>query len=263
MQFSTQMKRDSTVLAIVSGKGGVGKSVVAVNLAESLAADGRRVAVVDADFGQGACSVLFNETPPATIMDLLRYTAEPEAVRHETEAGVTLIEATTEPGETFSREDELFACLDGLITDLRSDHEYVLIDAPAGLDGPVRWAIDRADLTALVIVGEPTAIADAYRLTRMIWSSDPSYPIATIVNFADSAEEASSVADRFSEITERFTGQLPNYLGWVPFSADVRHSVTKQTPVVRTPGSVRDAFHELARTVVVGRSLLAESMGTP
>lgn len=260
MQFSTQMKRDSTVLAVVSGKGGVGKSVVSVNLAECLAADGHRVAVIDADFGQSACSVLFNETPPATIMDLLRYTAEPGAVRHETETGVTLVEATTEPDETYSREQELFNCLDGLVTDLRTDHDYILIDAPAGVDGPVRWAVDRADLSALVLVGEPTAIADAYRLARMIWSNDPSYPIGTIVNFADSAADASSVADRFSEITERFTGQLPNYLGWVPFSASVRGSVTHQTPAVRTAGPVCDAFRDLARTIVAGRTLLADSM---
>jgi flagellar biosynthesis protein FlhG len=254
------MKRDSTVLAVVSGKGGVGKSVVTVNLAESIAADGYRVAVVDADFGQCACAVLLNETPPATMMDLLRHTAEPRAVRHETEAGLTLIEAAVEPGETYGREQELFDALDGLLIGLRKDHDYILVDAPAGVDGPVRWAVDRADLSALVLAGEPTAIADAYRLARMIWSQDRSYPLGTLVNFADSADEASSVAARFSEITERFTGQVPIYLGWVPFSAAVRRSVMHQRPAVREIGPVRDAFHVVARTVAEGRTLLAESM---
>lgn len=257
------MKRDSTVLAVVSGKGGVGKSVVTVNLAEALAADGHRVAVVDADFGQGACSILMNETPAATLMDLLRYTADIESVVHETESGVTLIESAREPGETQGREKELYGRMDELLVDLRNDHAYVLIDAPAGLEGAVRWAIDRSDLSALVVVGEPTAVADAYRLARMVWSSDPSYPLGTIVNFADSAQEASGIADRFSEITERFTGQLPNYLGWVPFSAAVRHSVTHQTPAVRQSGPVRDAFRNLAQTVVAGRTLIAETMGAP
>ncbi len=254
------MKRVSTVLAVVSGKGGVGKSVITVNLAETLAADGFRVAIVDADFGQSACSVLLNETPAATVMDLLRYTAEAKAVRHETLAGVTLIEVTAEPDETVSREREVFEHLDRLLNVLRSDHDYVLIDAPAGIDGPVRWAVDRADVTALVIVGEPTAIADAYRLARMIWTGDPAYPLATVVNFADSADDASSVAERFGEITNRFTGQLPNYLGWVPFSASVRRSVKQQSPAVRTHGPVRSAFEDLARTVVAGRNLLAESV---
>lgn len=260
MHISTPMNRDSTVLAVVSGKGGVGKSVVVVNLAETLAAEGKRVAIVDADFGQSACSVLLNEAPAATMMDLVRYTAEIDAVRHETEAGITLIEATTEPEESFSREQDLFARLDDLLADLRSDHDFILIDAPAGLEGSVRWAIDRADLSAVILVGEPTAIADAYRLTRLIWSSDPSYPIGTIVNFADSKADASGVAERFSEITERFIGQVPNYLGWVPFSATVRHSVTQQKPAVRQPGPVRDALQDLARTLARGRTLTADTL---
>lgn len=257
------MKRDSTVLAIVSGKGGVGKSVITVNLAEILADAGHRVAIVDSDFGQNACSVLLNETPEATVMDVLRYTAEPKDIRHETAMGVTLIDVTTEPDGAFSREQEVYECLDELVTELREDHDYVLIDAPAGLEGPVRWAIDRADLTTLVIVGEPTAIADAYRLARLIWTSDPSYPMATIVNFADSAEDASSVADRFSEITERFTGQIPNYLGWVPFSRSIRSSVMKQTPAARHDGPVRSAFENLARTINTGHTLLAQSVNVP
>lgn len=257
------MKRDSTVLAVVSGKGGVGKSVITVNLAETLAEEGHRVAILDADFGQSACSVLLNETPKATLMDLVRYAAEMDAVRHRTKTGITLIEATSEPDEIFAREQDLYARMDDVLTELRSDHDYVLVDAPAGLEGPVRWAMDRSDLSALVIVGEPTAIADAYRLARLVWSADTSYPLGTIVNFADSEADAASVAERFSEITERFTGQLPNYLGWVPFSSSVRTSVTRQAPAVRTEGPVRRAFQELAQTVVAGRTLIAETLGMP
>jgi len=255
------MKRESTIIAIVSGKGGVGKSLVAVNLAEMLVHDGLRVALVDADFGQSACSVLMNETPPATVMDLVRFTARTDQVQHETIAGVTLIQVSAEVGETDGREREVYSSLDELLGELRTRFDYVLIDAPGGTDGPVRWALDRADIGLLIVVGEPTSVADAYRLARMIWKSDPTYPLATIVNFADSEQEADSVAERFGRITEHFTGRLPNYLGWVPFSSSVRLSVTRQSPVVREPGPARDAFARLARMVVAGRLTLAESIG--
>ena len=255
------MKRESTIIAVVSGKGGVGKSVVSVNLAETLAMQGRRVALIDADFGQSACAVLMNEMPGATVMDLVRFTALTAQVRHETLMGVTLIQVSVEAGETEGRERDVYSSLDELLEDLRGDHEYILIDAPAGTDGPVRWALDRADLGVLVVVGEPTAVADAYRLARMIWKSDPTYPLATIVNFADSEEEAVSVAERFGHVTEHFTGRLPNYLGWVPFSSTVRLSVSRQIPAVREEGPVREAFVRLARTAVEGRMAVAESMG--
>lgn len=247
------MKRDFTTLAVASGKGGVGKSVIAVNLAEALAAEGRSVALVDADFAQGACSVLINETPPASVLDLARLDARTDHVIHETITGLTLVQAVADPGSHDDHLPALYSALDDLIRRLRRECEYVLIDTAAGLDGAVRWAIDRADLTALVLVGEPTAISDAYRLAKLVWQTDPTYPLGTIVNYCDTAEEARSVSERFNAVTERFTGQVPSYLGWVPYAKSVRQSVRDQVPVVRTPGPLRDAFTRLGQMLVQGR----------
>lgn len=256
------MKRDSTIIAITSGKGGVGKSVVAVNLAETLAGMGHRVALVDADLGQGACALLMNETPPASVMDVIRHTARTPQVLHRTTAGVTLVQTAAEAGEADGRERALYAALDELLAHLRRTHHFVVVDTPAGTDGPVRWALDRADLGVVVVVGEPTAISDAYRLAKLVWQADPAYPLATVVNFADSADEAQSVADRFATITEHFTGQVPNYLGWVPFSAQVRHSVSAQEPVVRTPGALQNAFESLSATLVRGRQPVLQAVAS-
>lgn len=253
LDYPHEMKRESTIIAVVSGKGGVGKSLLTVNLAETLAAEGMRVAVVDVDLGQCACAVLMNESPDASVMDLIRFMATTATVKHASSSGITLVQAATEPGEAAARAKDLWPSLDELLNDLRDTHDYVLIDTPAGTEGAVRWALDRADLGILVVVGEPTAIADAYRLARSIWKSDPTYPLATVVNFAESAEDAESVAVRFGKITEHFTGRLPNYLGWVPFSPEVRASVRMQRPVVRDPGLVRDAFAGIGKTLVSGR----------
>ncbi len=256
------MKRESTIIAITSGKGGVGKSVVAVNLAETLASEGHRVALVDVDLGQGACALLLNETPAASVMDVLRHTARTPQVLHQTAGGLTLVQVAAEAGEAAGRERALYAALDELLAHLRRTHHFVVLDAPAGTDGAVRWALDRADLGVLVVVGEPTAVADAYRLARLTWQHDPAYPLASVVNFADTAEEAQSVADRFATLTEHFTGQAPLYLGWVPFSPRVRQSVTMQEPAVRTPGPVRDAFEALSATLVQGRQPVLEPVGS-
>lgn len=247
------MRRSSTIIAVTSGKGGVGKSVVSVNLAETLAAAGHRVALVDADFGQGACALLLNESPAASVLDLVRQTARTERVLHRTETGLTLVQGVAEAGEGERHERALYACLDELLVHLQRTHTHVLIDTPAGVDGPVRWALDRADLGLLVLAGEPTAIADAYRLARLVWQTDPSYPLAAVVNFADGEQDAESVSERFGRVTEHFTGQVPSYLGWVPFSAQMRHSVARQEPAVRTPGPICSAFEAIARTLVLGR----------
>lgn len=258
------MKRESTTLAIASGKGGVGKSVIAANLAETLARRGHAVALLDADVGQSACAVLLNEAPAHTVADLVRLDATPAEVCHETAGGITLVQSATEPDGfvTPRQASVLHLSLDEVLRAVRAEHDFVLIDAPAGTGETVRWALDRADFGALVIVGEPTAIADAYRLAKLVWRVDPTYPLGSIVNFADAADDAESIAERFSTITDRFTGQRVPHLGWIPFDEAIRASVRAQTPVVRSHEVVRGAFDALARIITEGRRLQLQPLST-
>ena len=98
--------------------------------------------LIDADFGQSACALLMNESPTASVMDHIRFTATTRQVKFRTSAGVTLVQASADPAETDGREKDLYPSLDELLIDLRDGHEYILIDAPAGIDPPVRWALD-------------------------------------------------------------------------------------------------------------------------
>ena len=244
------MKLQSTTLAITSGKGGVGKSIVSVNLAETLVEMGYRVALVDVDLGQGACSLLLNESPEASVLDYAQHTALKEQVIHRTTTGLTLLQGALDPSQVSSNLRSLFGKLDALIESLQQSHDYVLIDTPAGTEGAVKWALDKADLGILVLVGEPTAISDAYRLARMVWEIEPNYPLGALVNFADTEAEARSIADRFGKVTSHFTGRVTKYLGWVPFSAQIRRSVSKQDPAVRTEGPVKNAFQSFANNLL-------------
>lgn len=245
------MEVTANTVSFASGKGGVGKSVVTVNLAEALAQEGHRVALVDADVGQSDSPVLLNEAPNTTVLDTVDTRRPAHAARHETARGLTLVQAARRPHQR-PRIDAsaLYGALDDVLERLRDDHDHVLIDAPAGTDGPVRWALDRADLGVLVVVGEPTAVADAYRLAKLLWTADPEYPLGMVVNFADDEADAHSVAERFGAITQRFVDQQPPLLGWVPFARSVRRSVSEQTPVVRSTGPAQSAFTTLAERVV-------------
>lgn len=240
------MQSTPTIMTVTSGKGGVGKSVVAVNLAETLAAQGHRVALLDADLGQGGCAVLINETPVASLVDFVRQTARAEEVLYQTMGGYTLVQGAAEPGVSDGREPQLYAAFDALLKRLKRSYDYILIDTPAGVDGSVRWAMDRADFSLLVLVDEPTAVTDAYRLAKMTWKTDPSYPISTLVNFVDTEAEAQSVAHRFSHICTHFLQVVPTYLGWIPYSREVRQSVREQVPTVRTSGPVQQAFQRIS-----------------
>jgi len=244
------MEVTANTIAFASGKGGVGKSVVTVNVAETLAREGHSVALLDADVGQSDSPVLLNEAPPTTVLDTVHDAPPRRAALHDTDAGLTLVQAAARPhNRTRSADDALYTALDEILGRLRTGHDYIVIDSPAGTDGPVRWALDRADLGALVLVGEPTAVSNAYRLAKLLWTADPNYPLGVVVNFADDEADAHSIAERFEAITTRFLDQAPSMLGWIPFARAVRQSVSEQTPAVRTEGPVREAFSALARTV--------------
>jgi ATPases involved in chromosome partitioning len=245
------MEVTTNTIAFASGKGGVGKSVVTVNLAEALAREGHSVALIDTDLGQSDCHILLNEVPETTVLDTVHDASPRRSALHETEAGITLAQAAHRPHKRDRPVGHaLYEALDHLLSHLRDDHDYVLIDGPSGTGGPVRWALDRADLGALVLVGEPTAVADAYRLVKLLWTADPDYPLGVVVNFVEDESAANSIAERFGTVTTRFLDQSPSMLGWVPFARSVRQSVSEQTPIVRTNGPVREAFSELARTIV-------------
>ncbi len=246
------MSSHPLTLAVVSGKGGVGKSVVAVNLAEALASTGRRTALVDADVGQGACPVLLNEVPAATAADVAARRAPTLDALHETASGVTLLQAARTPSEAAGQEAALFDALDAGFEQLTATHDAVVIDAPAGAGLAVRWALDRAGAGLLVLVGEPTAVTDAYGLAKLVWGADPHFPLALAVNFADTEAEAEGVAARFAAVTDPFLGRAPAYLGWVPYAVAVRRSVQRQVPAFREEGSARRAFAALATTIAPG-----------
>lgn len=255
------MEVTSNIVTFASGKGGVGKSLVTVNVAEILAGQSADVAVVDADFGQGATPVLLNESPDRTVLDTVERSESALEARHETETGLTLVQGARRPVQRHGRDQTaLYSALDKLLEHLRRDHDYIFIDAPSGTDGPVRWALDRADIGALVVVREPTAVADAYRLAKVLWKADPEYPLGLVVNYADTEDEAHSIAERFKAITTRFLGKAPRTLGWVPFASSIRESVSAQTPVVRTQGPVREAFRALAQSVARGQSAFSPAL---
>ncbi len=232
------------VLAVVSGKGGAGKSTVAVNLAEALADAGHRVALLDADLGQGSCATLLNESPAASVAAYASGAVALDAVFHPTAHGVTLVAGgSAVPG---SLADPLFDALDDVLGALVATHAVVLIDAPAGIGDAVCWALDRADAGLLVLVGEPTAVTGAYALVKTLCQTTPDYPFLAVVNAADTDADATQTAERFAELTMRFLGTAPSVLGWVPYSAHVRAAVRAQTPAVRLAPSLRLAFGGLA-----------------
>lgn len=223
----------SFIVAIASGKGGVGKSVVTVNLAESLVKLGYRVALLDADLGLSNCAALINESSPGTVVDVMRGKSNLQDVILSTKGGYTMVTGADEPDADNLDWSVLYPKMDQVLRKLRMENDFILIDTPAGASDLSFWALDRADMGLLVVVGEPTAISDVYRFSKFVLEVDPTYPFAAVVNFAEDENDAQNVLKRFNTIVNHFMKREFPYLGFLPMDDLVRRSVSDQIPLMR------------------------------
>lgn len=221
------------ILTITSGKGGVGKSMISVNIAEMLGKAGYRVALIDADIGFSNCATLMNESVTASIDQWVNGECVLEDLYHHC-GFLTLVTVSHEPGKLQFQPDLLMDALDQVTRELLHLHDFLIIDTPAGSGEITLWALDQADLGVVLLVEEPTAISDVYRLCKYVYSVDPDYPFASIVNFAESEAAALSTSGRFNNILSYFLDKQTHYLGHVPYSEAVRSSVKNQQTLLHS-----------------------------
>lgn len=242
----------SFIVATASGKGGVGKTMATVNLAESLTAQGYQVALIDADLGLSNCAALLNERVPASALDVLREQSYVSDLFQTTESGITLITGADEPDPHIQDWSLLYPIMDEIIRKIRTNHDFILIDTPAGTSNLSLWALDRSDLCMLVLADEPTVISDVYRFCKFVMAIDPVYPFATLVNLAADEQKADQTAERFNSIVEHFMDRTFPNLGHISACEEIRESIRQQIPATRLypESTAKREFQYIARMLV-------------
>jgi flagellar biosynthesis protein FlhG len=220
----------SRTIAFTSGKGGVGKSNLALNTGLLLAQRGRRVMILDGDLGLANITVLLGRNPEADLTDVIAGGKALHEILIEGPHGLRVIPAgagvaelaNLAPGEQ-----------EALLTQLRrleATVDFLLIDTGAGLGDTVLNLILASDEAVLVTVPEPTALADAYGLMKTIVQRTPVYPFHLLVNMVRDEAQARQVHDALSQIARRFLGYQPGYAGGICMDPWVAQGVVRQVP---------------------------------
>jgi flagellar biosynthesis protein FlhG len=221
------------ILTISSGKGGVGKTNIAINLAIAFAEEGKRVVVMDADLGLANVNVILGIIPKFNLYHVIRKQKRIRDIIVDTQYGIQIIAGASGFSQLANLEDEDRTTF---INELKSlaYADIIIIDTGAGVSQNVLSFLKAADEAIIVTTPEPTAITDAYGIIKSISSEVTGPNIKLIVNRVNSMMEGKKVAERVINIAGQFLNIKVDNLGFIFEDSAVPRAVIKQDPFIKS-----------------------------
>src|SRR4051812_20997265 len=225
------------LIAIASGKGGVGKTVLAIGLAQALAQAGQRVLLVDADLGLANVDVQLGLDPRNDLTDVLagRLSAAAAATWHA--AGFAILPGRSGSGALAGLDGAALQRLEAALRVATGAFDAVLLDLGAGLDAAVRRLAAAADLLLVVATEEPTSLTDAYAVLKLHQRDRPGAAARLVVNQASDRAGGERTWRTLDQACARFLGAGVPLAGVVRRDPRVADSIRRQVPLLtRHPG---------------------------
>src|SRR5262245_48377300 len=192
------------VIGVSGGRGGVGKTNVAINLAVALTASGRRVTLLDADLGLANVDVLLGLKPRRTLADVFAGHANLADVVMVGPRGLGIVPASSGARELTHLGPREHAGLIAAFEDIAHQMDTLIIDTAAGISNEVVGFLHAAQEILIVVCNDPASIADAYALLKVLTENYGIQRVRIVANFVRSPEEGQSVFAKLRTVTERF-----------------------------------------------------------
>lgn len=224
-------KRKSRIIAVTSGKGGVGKTNISTNMAIAYAKMGKNVIVIDADLGLANVNVMMNIIPKFNLYHVMKKQKKMSDIIIDTEYGIKFVAGASGFSKIANMEEaERSDFIKELYTLAEAD--IIIIDTSAGVSKNVLSFVAAADEVVIVTTSEPTAITDAYGIIKIIATEVENYDLnlKMVVNRVNSALEGKKIAERMIQIVAQFLNLKVEYLGFIYNDPAVEQAVLKQKP---------------------------------
>ncbi|MCK4690180.1 MAG: MinD/ParA family protein [Desulfuromonadales bacterium] len=240
------------VLSITSGKGGVGKTAVVSNIAVTLAKQGKKVLIIDADLGLANIDVVLGLSPPYNLNHFFNGERTLEEVMAEGPYGLKILPAGSGVQQYTRLDGQLKMRLIESLDALEEQFDVVLIDTEAGISDNVTYFNVAAQDILVVTTPEPTAITDAYALMKLLSTQYHQKRFLLAVNSVREADEGLDVFEKLTMVSGRYLDIFLDYLGCIPFDKKMHESVRQQQVMVDLypDHKVAKAFVALAENLI-------------
>lgn len=227
---ATPAIRRARVVMLASGKGGVGKTAIAINLSIALARAGRKAMLVDCDFGLGDAAIMLGMNPETTIEDVMMGRAALDAAIQSTTDGLLLV-----PGANGVAVSAALAKPDRRrMADSFRPHadalDYLIVDPPGGIQPHATRLLAMSDRIVIVLTGEPTSFLSAYGIVKLLALEHGCTSVSVITNMVDSEASGRDLFSRFHDVASRFLPSELDYLGSLPRDEHIRMAIMHKRP---------------------------------
>ena len=236
---STGFRRGSNIIAVASGKGGVGKTWFSITLAHALTKMGKRVLLFDGDLGLANVDVQLGLMPKRDLNDVIRGRVSMDKVVQEYEdGGFDIVAGRSGQASLSALPSQRLALLRDQLLDCAKDYDVVITDLGAGVDRTVRMLSATAMSTMLITTDEPTSLTDAYAFIKLGNAAGMSKNINIVVNMASSVAEGEKTYKTLLKACENFLRISPPLAGMIRADTKVKDTIRSQTPIlIRSPNS--------------------------
>lgn len=247
------IRRGNNILAVASGKGGVGKTWFSITLAHSLAQEGKRVLLFDGDLGLANIDVQLGLMPKRDLNDVIRgRLALDKVIEHYEEGDFDIIAGRSGQASLAALPSQRLVLLRDQLLEVANEYDIVIIDLGAGVERNVRMLAASAVRTLLVALDEPTSLTDAYAFIKLGSAAGQSKNVGIVVNQASSPAEGEKTYKTLLKACENFLRLSPPLIGMVSSDPNVKDAIRRQTPILtRSPNAnAANDVRSIARKVI-------------
>ena len=234
MPVARKQSRPTQVIAVTSGKGGVGKTNVSTNIAIAMAQKQLDVMLLDADVGLANVDVLLGLQPEYTLSDVISGRTSLEQTLLRGPQGVRIVPGASGDKEMMDLSHQEQATIIRAFSELLVQPDVLIVDTAAGISSSVIEFVRASHQVIVVVCDEPASITDAYAIIKVLSTEFGVRKFQLVTNMTRSAAEGRSLFQKISKVADRYLDVILHHLGNVPYDAKLRRAVQEQRAITDT-----------------------------